>query len=911
MKKFKVGFVILGVLMCFASLLPSTAVELNDVYKFLGKYKITRADGIRIYFPDSASEAMPRILDRLIEVRKRFDKTFPEQKGFEATIILSDHDDRVSSSSDPDFDWINLGMFEEIGALSTRGYSLEKRFAIRLSNILLLRTLASANNSWKRKLGTLSVPQWFLDGLTLHNAFSLDSIHMSRLLDMARSKRLYNLARLNTIVSQSTLIKEEMRFQAHSMIEFWDKTFKKNAGIDLMKSVMKRPTGFKRLFKRTYGVSLNEAFKKYQQFVEDRCREFKNEADCGPVFVEEKEIGGQFFRSLRYLSPEEKIWVSSRRYSSETYDLYYKDGSRRAKILMKNVHPLLFVDYFSREIIIGKYWVNEKKQRRLGLWSITPEGSEKCLVNEPGSFKPLGKKFGRIFYTCIKSGITKIMSTDPEFKNSTKVEFSFPASIRPLDVALSKSCRDIYYVIGTPDFKKRLVVVSMRNDDKELKPRELFNSEGDIRALSVGEDKIWFAAEKDFYTTQLFSISNENLLIKKHSSLPGGVWDLNLNDGAMQVVTLSDGGFWPTMVSAQIDYGTIASEPIIVAIKDLRPVKSSEYKSEYNTSYWKPILSEDEEGAVFGIYSYRTDKLGRSNIVVAPKFGFKSKNWGYQGAYTHRFGLFKVSASIVDDVKEKSYLANNYFERNRTKILDLEYPLSLATTVSVGMNLTKRGIAKIPENGNPYPTVGRDHSFYGTINHRAIRTEPYWEVFPRKGRTINAYYKRGNEFLDGEMNYDSMGLKWSEHFPLKKNWVVTGRVWIAEDDKENNIRRPDDLGIGGNEYLRAFDSAYKSGDSLRAFSLHLGKPIPFQFPRMFGWIYNEFMAAEVFAEMGDVRTGQKFRFLFDKGAEIRMQALLFKRIPLRLRMGMAWQNGGKESKSYFAVEVADLSDLFQ
>ena len=890
----------------------ATAVELNDVYKFLGTYRVASEEGIKVYFPDSAVEAMPRIFSRLKEVRRKFDAKFPDQSNYEVKVILTDHDDRVSSSSDPEFDWINLGMFEEIGALSTRAYSLEKRFALRLSNILMLRTIASASNSWKRKLGTLSVPQWYLDGLTLHNAFALDSIHYSRLLDMARSGRLYDLERLNTIVSQPTLIKEEMRFQAHSMLAHWDKVYKEKAGLELMDQIMKNPGQFRQIFKKVYGVSLPEAFREFKAFVAQRCEEFKGQIDCQTVLLDEKEIGGQFFRSLRDLSPEEKIWVSSRRYSTETYDLYYQKAGKRPRVLAKNVHPLLLVDEFSREIYIGKYWVNGQKQRRLGLFAVTPDGKERCLVNEAGSFKPLGKKFGRIFYTSIKSGLTRVMSVDPEFKNSTRVEFAFPASLHPLDLALDKSCRELFYVYETHDFKKRLASVSVRNDDKALEPRELFSSTGDIRALSCTDSKLFFAAEKDFYTTQLLEIDLTEKTLKKHSSLPGGVWDINFKQGQAQVVTLSDGGFWPTTLAESQQVANLPEELPVVDIEEPGRLKSSIYRSEYNTSYWKPIISEDEEGAVFGIYNYRTDKLDRSNIVVAPKYGFESENWGYEGAYVRRFGLFKVRASIVDEVKEKSYLGNNYFERNRAKVLNIDYPFSLSTTLSLGMDLTKRGIAKIPQNGKPFPTVGRDHSFYAGINHRAIRTEPYWEVFPRKGRTVKAYYKRGNEFLDGEMNYDSMGLQWSEHVPVGDTWVLTGRAWVAEDDKENNVRRPDDLSLGGGDFLRAFDSGFISGDSLRAFSLHLGRPVKFQFPGFMGWIYNEFLAIEAFTEMGDVRTtGQKFEFFFDRGIEFRMHALLFKRIPLKFQFGMAWQNGGDETNTFFSVDVTDLSEIFQ
>lgn len=910
---FNRGWLVTGLLVAIVvvSMQPGFGVELDDVYKNLGNYKTVSGDGIKIYFPESASKAMPRILASLSMVRKSFDKLFPEQKNFEAKVILTDHDDRVSSSSDPDFDWINLGMFEEIGALSTRAYSLEKRFALRLSSIFLLRTLASASNSWKRKLGTFSLPRWFLDGLTFHNAFALDSIHYSRMLDMARSNRLYSLEELNTIVSQPTLIKEEMRFQAHSMIAYWETKYKPDAGIQLTKKIMKHPAGFPGVFRSVYGVSLYEAFAEFKKFIQQKCEEYQISGKCEIVKLEEQNIGGTFFRSLRYLNSDEKIWVSSKRYSTETYDLYYQKGNNRPKILLKNVHPLLMVDRFEAKVYIGKYWVNGKKQRRLGLYAVDLNGRYKCLSNEPGSFKPLGKKFGRIFYTSIKSGITRIMSVDPEFKNSSRIEYSFPVAVRPLDVALNSTCRQLYYVYETSGFKKALAVVSIKNDDSQIEPREIFNASGDIRALKFKDDSLWFAARKDFFTTQLYRLDEETNKVFRYQTVPGGVWDINFKQDEPQVITLTDGGFWPTSISKNEFYKKVSKKPVNLKIKELPRVNSSIYRSEYNTSYWKPILSEDEEGFVFGIYNYRTDKLDRSNIVVAPKYGFESQNWGYEAAYTRRFGLLKVKTSIIDEVKEKSYLDNDYFERTREKVLDIEYPLNLSTTLSVGMDLTKRGIAEIPQNGKPFPTVGRDHAFYTRVKHRAIKTWPYWEIFPRKGRKITAEYKKGNEFLDGQMVYDSMSLRWDEFIPLRNDWVLTSRIWLAEDDKENNIRRPDDLSLGGNDFLRAFDSAFKSGDSLRAFSLHLGHPVKFQFPKFMGWIYNEFMVAEIFAEMGDVRTGKDFEFFFDRGIEIRSQVLLFKRIPLRFQVGMAWQNGGDESNTFFSVDVSDVSDVFQ
>jgi hypothetical protein len=890
--------------MVFA-VLPSGAVELNDVYRQLGDYKIVATSGIRLYYPVSAEKAIPRVIDRFARVRINLLNSFPGQANFEATVILNDHDDRISSSSDAEFDWINLGLFEEIGVLSTRAYSLEKRFAMSLANIMILRTLAASSNSWRRKLAVIAVPQWFMDGLALKYAFPLDSIHFSRLLDMARQDRLYSLDQLSTILSQPTMIQEEMRFQAHSMFEFWSKKYGEDASLNVLKSIMRRPGEFNRKFREHYGVSLNDAYNAYRAYVCEKCNEFKEKAEAQVFEIEDREIGGHFFRSLRHLSPDERVWVSSRRYSTETYDLFYQKNGRKPVVLLKNVHPLLLVDEFSREIYLGRYTVNSDRQRSLGLYSVTPEGRSRCLVNAKGSFKPLGKQFGRIFYTSISSGITRVMSVDPEFKNSTRVEYTFPLAVHPLDLALSKSCRELFYTVETSDFKKRLVVVSIKDDDKEEKPIELYASAGDIGSLLFADDKIWFAGELDFYTRQLFSLDLDSFRLKKWTQLPGGVWDINFHNDQIELVTLNRGEFWKTSISQQETiYDTMqVARPVETDVPELNPVRGEKYRSEFHTSYWKPLLSEDEEGYVFGIYSYRTDRLGRSNIVIAPQYGIESKNWGYMGSLMQRFDQFKVTASIVDTVREKSYLDQDYFEGSRAKVVDIQYPLTLSTTVSVGMDLTERRIAKYPDPvTGPLPTIGKDHSFYGRINHRAIRTEPYYQVFPRRGRTVTAQYKRGNEVFGGEMNYDSMSLRWNEHFPVNRAWVLTARSFVAEDDKENNVRRPDDLSLGGTDFMRAFDSSYKDGDSLRAFALHLGRPIKLRLPRFMSWVYNEFMIAEAFWEMGDVKNQGRFKWRYDRGIELRSQLLLFKRIPIIVRVGYARQNGFDQDNTYIAVD---------
>ncbi len=71
------------------------------------------------------------------------------------------------------------------------------------------------------------------------------------------------------------------------------------------------------------------------------------------------------------------------------------------------------------------------------------------------------------------------------------------------------------------------------------------------------------------------------------------------------------------------------------------------------------------------------------------------------------------------------------------------------------------------------------------------------------------------------------------------------------------------------------------------------------------------MVAELFWETGDVNNQGRFHLYADRGIELRSQILLFKRLPMIVRVGFAAQNGTDETNTYFAVDVSDLSDVFQ
>ena len=74
--------------------------------------------------------------------------------------------------------------------------------------------------------------------------------------------------------------------------------------------------------------------------------------------------------------------------------------------------------------------------------------------------------------------------------------------------------------------------------------------------------------------------------------------------------------------------------------------------------------------------------------------------------------------------------------------------------------------AKIKKTeSNLTPTAGKDHFYFVELSQKSIRTEPYNNIFPRKGRTVDLSYKRGvGNLFGGDMLYDSISLKWKEYF---------------------------------------------------------------------------------------------------------------------------------------------------
>ena len=913
MKSFRLFIFIFVLVNIFCSSVFAT--ENSEVYKHWGNYNTVTAAGLRIYYPDSIKEAIPRIITSFSKVREKVIANFPKDKDYIATVILDEHDNMIDSTADSKFDLINLSIFDEMNLLSARSYSLEKRFALALAKTLIKRATSNVSFTWRRSLALLAIPHWFVEGMALNYAFTMDSIHYSRLLDMARYNRLYSLKELNTITSQPTLIKEEMLFQAHSMLAYWENTYKKGADVEVISSLIRKFNGFENAFKKYYGVTLNEAFKSYSDYIYSQSPDLKSYADPDLLDVDYLRNDAKIFRSYLRISDRERLWISSKRYTTENYDLYYRNGVEKPRILLKNVHPAMIYDSENHEVIIGKYIVNGHREKVLNLYTVNLKGKSRCLAHQKGSFKPLGIKGNKIYYVNVNNGLTSIMSIESD-KGIRQTELMFGSTVRPLDFALDIDKNRIFYTFKTNEFETHLAEIQLSAKNTKEDAKILVSYSGDLIGLEVYDDKLWGAFDQDNATTQLFCLDEKEKKLKRFSNIPGGVWEISFSDPnkkKIEVTTLYKGGF----AIASLPLDNTPSEiihvvPGISAEEDkMLEVKENRYKTEYHESLWKPVIGKDSEGRVIGIYNYRTDRLDRSSIVVAPRYGIKSHDWGYTSNFMKRFDILKANLSFDDYTVLKSYMETDYFERIRSKKLQFEYPLRLDMKLSFGFDLIQRGIAKIKKSPRGLvPTAGKDHYYFVELSQESIRTEPYNNIFPRKGRKVDFSYKQGvDNLFGGDMLYDSISLKWNEYVPLNDYYVLTFNGYIAEDDKHNDFRKPDDLSLGNDDYLRAFDSSYKSGDKLRYCSFTLARPINIVLPRQIGWLSTEFSTLGIFWEMGDTRNNGKFDYDYDRGVEFASSLLLFKRLPLSFKAGYAVRNGQEGHGTYYSLYTDDISEI--
>jgi hypothetical protein len=917
------------------------SIEQDDVYRYRGNYRVFAGPSLKLYYPDRVQEAVPRIHAALLCVRERMIGLFPQLQNFQVKVILTDHDDRDSGSADSIFDLISLGVFEETDSLSTRGYSIEQRLAYRLAYILILRSFGSAKIAIKRRIAMLSIPPWFLEGLAMHYAFPMEPLHAGRLLEMARTGRLFDLDEMDKMTEQEWYVREQILFQARSMIDFWETKVGDDAGNRFISLMNRRPGGFAETFQKVYGCTIGQGFADYHAHVAEMCRQRHCEEVQEPIAVPGIPAA-RFIQSWRSVADGRQFWVSSRRYTEEVYDLYSRAGSGTPRLLWKNVHPSFLLSP-TGDVFLAAFSLNRQREKRLNLWHLAADGHRRKLSTLDGSFKPLTIMNDRLWFVNVRAGTWSLRSValDPgkdtgerlpektrgenqRIKNRAgsfrkvdeREELILPLEFHLLDVEMDGKTGDVFLIIREGE---QTSLVRFSPGQHKTGFERLYRCNGTLRGIRIAGDSILFGAETGigsndtWKTIQLFRLSFPGGVgtLERLTAVPGGIWDFSpASDGNIMAITVGKDGFVPVTIVPEVKT-TETIETSCELVHELPPdIPGKEYRTEYKSSYWLPKLSRDDQGGVWGVYSYRADTLDRSRVVFSPTFGLKSRNWGYTADITRRFDLWKVGLGFSDEVRRKSYRSNSYYERDRTTRLELHYPLSLATVVRFGGDLTKRAIAEFPEKGGFVPSVGHDNSIFATISHRGIRTEPYWDILPRKGRRYTLSYRKGLDWLGGDLVYDSRSVRWEEFIPWRNRLVWTLRGWVADDDKEGDIRRPEDLALGGSDFLRGFPGSVRFGDSLRVFSVHLARPFHFALPFLRKWVQKEILVVEAFWERGDVRSeGRAFDFLEDAGFEVRAKGLVLRRLPVVLRFGTAWPRGGGESHSYWGVDFSSLSGL--
>ncbi|MBF0406976.1 MAG: hypothetical protein HQM10_06470 [Candidatus Riflebacteria bacterium] len=957
----------------------SYSAELDEVYKLSGSYQVINKPGLRIYFPTRCFPVIGRIASSFAQIREQVGKAFGRwPNDAPVSIIISDFDDRDSGSADSTFDLITLSLFEETDSLSTRSYSLEQKFAIRLSQIMILRELGPSKRALKRRIGILTTPGWFLEGLAMHKAFPIDPVHKTQILQMAKSGKIYSIDELDTINDQGEFEKDRMRFQARHMIDFWTKKAGDKASLDFLHILGKHPTDFAVAFNKAFKMSFNNAVQDYKEYLKELSHQKKCSAYSEPE-IKPLNNEGEYLQSFVKLNDGTKVYVSSRRYFQEVYDLYIEKNGKKTRPVLKNVHPRLLLDEKNQTVYIGRYYVTLQRKKKLVLWAVPFHGKPFLCIPEEGSYKPFAVKDGRLFFLNAGSGQVRVLSIDPKLgKHSTRIELLFPEGLIPLDIVINADKK--FLVLTREKYDSLLVEYSVPETPESFSTKVLLRYPGVIRTIKHFDNRIWFSAEDELQTPQLFSLEESNLRFQQISKICGGVWDFYKSQDHFSVVTLKSSGF----KLAEIPLTTTndcSTETLVLSENSLQKVNNiptqktllnqnaieqnseqqinpfnpeqqktlslhqddsssvlpamgntvfslnssdnnfcyidppfeecKRYIPEFKKSYYLPRINKDEEGPVFGVYSYMSDRLDRNRLIFSPTYGFRSGNFGFLVDWMKRVDLFQTGITIQDKAIQKSYLSNTYFEKSQTFDIHARYPFTLSSYVSFGLNLSSRKIAKYPDKGDA-PSTGNDNSIYVRYDKRAIRTQPFHELFPRKGREIASYFRKGVELFNGEMSYDSFSLRWNEYIPIKDDLVFTIRAWAAEDKKKAAIKRPDDLSLGGSDFLRGFKSSVRYGDSLRACSFHLGSPLGFQIPTPKKWLNNEILVAEIFYERGDVHSRDRsFDFLEDCGIEFKAKSLLFRQIPFSFRIGTAWPVNSSERHSYWLVDFSSITGIVQ
>lgn len=921
---------VLFINLCFYS--TSFAVELDLNKVFCGKYYVIASDNLRIYFPEDLCNSIDYLLSEFIYIKNKLLNIFPDQKDCEIPIILSNKDDLIENYLEINNDIIILPLFNDYSYFSIRSLTLYERFSLHLAYLYLLRSISSAYNAFKRKLVLFALPTWFLDGLAFYLAFDTTTVQKSILLDLARNKRLYTLSELDGYKNKRDKTKEEMIFQMHDMFAFWHKRANnKNAGIKMVKNLSANWNLFDNLFKKHFNRSIKNAFNEYFFYMNEECQK---KPECYKIIKPEKELSynklditpAEYLQNPIIIQYKDgsfnkeiiKIWVSSKRYSTEVYDLYYSkttiaNGKQITfnKVLLKNIHPKILYSEDKKLVFAAKYHTTKNLQKKLYLYQIAllddNTGSKPKvtrIINVAGSFFPIKLYQNKLYFLIYKNSLPILASVTIDEKNQIhsdfpyKVEYKFNKYLPILDLAIDPEKNSIYFITQN---KLEYLLCILENYSKtsattntKANFKILFKSKNKIFNLIFRKKALYFLHEKDFQAFQLNQLvfSESGITINTLTSLIGGVWSYNfIDDFSISAVTLNNGLMFVYKITVfpiigycyKIDLSDFEINDCSSMLTDI-----NKYYKDFEERFLLPHVSKEYNSYAVGLYSYRSDTLNRYSMNILHSYGLGSRKYGYYVNFIKNTNYKEnLSFELQDRILEQNYLSKDYFERNRSINCTLYKYINLSTKASFGVNISKRNIDECREVVE-LPTEGYDNSMFIRLEKKAIKTDPFSEEMPKDGTKFEFEARATPNFLKSNVKYNFINLKLELYEPIDfKNFLVF-KFWIGEDNKKNNIRRPNDLYLGGNEYLRAYNNSYLTGNSLRYFCVEFNRPIKIKLPILEKYLLPELTFLKIFGEIGDAKDkSRSFHFLRDYGLEFRSIGLLFRRIPISLTYGIS------------------------
>lgn len=892
-----------------------------------GRYSLYKGDSFRLLFPEAMKPRIAAIAS-LLEKQTAFVKEqFPDlAAGYPYLLVVKNNSEISDFDDDMKISGFELNPHYIPGYVSISYETTSQNYAFQLAKKHILELVNSSKNLWAKGLAILKIPRWFLFSAAMNLSYSQEPFQKAMVMRLFKNGNYYSLKDMDKFISEPPMKQAELLAQGHAMLEFWEKQYGKGSMIKIINQTG-QGKAFRKSFESVCGISLPQAFTEFKEKVSKDLDTIDKASFCHFNTLEEKEylFEGELVRSFVKIADNSYAWASNSDYEQEKYDLYIKQSGEPPKRVAQNIHPFLFAS--KGKLFFARLALDKRTVKRLFISSCDQYGRKMIKSNMPGSFYPLAEHDGRIYFLSIADYTLSLLSANFDNFNDVRQEYHFPAHISPLAFAYDPDNRKLYFSQETHPSSSEIYSVDLM--DSEPAPLKVLSFDSLLRVMTFASDSLWFVAPSKLVGFSLFSFEPSKDKLTEVLRTASGITDISFLGDELYLSALVEKGLRPCSCSSR-EFCEFepeekkASEPLELFTANIESEKTSTlqddlsdsyepYSAVLNKEYIRPMVSEDPAGKVFGAFSIFSDVLGRETFNFAPTYGLSSRKKGYLVRYGKKLFDISLNLSFSNYTLKESYLGNSYFSERRSINPEIEWVLTPATLFTVGAD--RKRVTSIKDRYQdasvPMPSSGRDHSLYFVLQHEYIRPDLYSDLLPRKGVKGEIAFARGSPHIfDGEFNYDALRASFNQYFPLGYNRVFSISLKYGRDKKRDGLRRPADLSVGGNDMLMAFDDSFRSGDRLKYASVSLAAPFELQAPKFLRFFVSTYSFFSLFFEVGDA-TDSDFDYARDMGAEIQSKILLFRQMPLVLRVGHARALDVSRSNSYFYVDFSPLAQLFR